>query len=66
MGGSYPWQRFRVVVTIDYQDLLAGVGTGTLDTGERVSAATVRKLASSLCDWSPGGVGRAGTAARAA
>ncbi|HEX6516263.1 MAG TPA: DUF222 domain-containing protein, partial [Nocardioidaceae bacterium] len=37
----------RIVVTLDYESLLAGVGTGTLDTGESISAAAVRKLA---CD----------------
>ncbi|HET7325786.1 MAG TPA: DUF222 domain-containing protein, partial [Nocardioidaceae bacterium] len=37
----------RVVITIDYDDLLAGAGTGTLTTGERISAAAVRRL---CCD----------------
>jgi hypothetical protein len=37
----------RVTVTVSLEDLKAGVGTGTLDTGEVLSAAAVRRLA---CD----------------
>jgi hypothetical protein len=37
----------RVVVTIGLQDLRQGVGFGTLDTGERISAWALRRLA---CD----------------
>ncbi|MGZ6878262.1 MAG: DUF222 domain-containing protein, partial [Nocardioidaceae bacterium] len=37
----------RVVVTLDYQSLRAGLGVGTLDSGDRLSAAAVRRLA---CD----------------
>lgn len=37
----------RVVVTLDYDALRAGIGLATLDTGESLSAAAVRKLA---CD----------------
>ncbi len=34
----------RVIVTIDYQQLRAGVGAGVLTTGERLSVAAVRKI----------------------
>jgi hypothetical protein len=34
-----------VIVTIGYQQLVDGVGAGTLDTGERLSATAVRRLA---------------------
>jgi hypothetical protein len=37
----------RVSVTISYEDLESGLGAGILDTGERLSAAAVRRLA---CD----------------
>ncbi len=37
----------RVVVTVDWADLKAGVGTATLDTGEELSVAAVRRL---CCD----------------
>ena len=37
----------RVMVLIDHDALATGVGTATLDTGDRLSAAAVRKLA---CD----------------
>ncbi|MFP5254039.1 MAG: DUF222 domain-containing protein, partial [Actinomycetes bacterium] len=37
----------RVSVIIEYEKLVAGVGMATLDTGDRISAAAVRKLA---CD----------------
>ncbi len=37
----------RVMVFIDYEQLRSGLGTATLDSGERISAAAVRKLA---CD----------------
>jgi hypothetical protein len=36
--------RARVIVTVDYDSLKAKVGTGVLTTGERLSAAAVRKL----------------------
>ena len=39
--------RPRVGVTIDHDTLRTGIGTGLLDTGERLSAAAVRRLA---CD----------------
>src|SRR5680860_1155433 len=37
----------RVVVTVDFESLRDGVGSGTLDTGDTLSAAAIRKLA---CD----------------
>ena len=37
----------RVMVTLRFEDLATGIGTATLDTGDRLSAAAVRKLA---CD----------------
>ena len=37
----------RVMVLIDHDTLLTGLGTATLDTGQRISATAVRKLA---CD----------------
>ena len=37
----------RVVVTVDWADLKSGVGTATLDTGEELSVAAVRRL---CCD----------------
>ncbi len=37
----------RVVVTVDWADLKAGAGTATLDTGEVLSVAAVRRL---CCD----------------
>lgn len=37
----------RVLVTIGLEDLRSGLGTGTLETGERLSVRAVRKLA---CD----------------
>jgi hypothetical protein len=37
----------RVSVTISYEALKSGVGTATLETGERISAAAIRRLA---CD----------------
>ncbi len=37
----------RVMVFIDYEQLRSGLGSATLDTGERLSAAAVKKLA---CD----------------
>ncbi|MGN6578219.1 MAG: DUF222 domain-containing protein, partial [Nocardioides sp.] len=37
----------RVTVTVDWNDLKAGVGTATLDTGEELSVAAVRRL---CCD----------------
>jgi hypothetical protein len=37
----------RVMVFIDYEQLRSGLGTATLDTGERLSASAVKKLA---CD----------------
>lgn len=40
-------QKPRVVVTIDFENLRDQVGVGTLDTGESLSAAAVRRLA---CD----------------
>lgn len=39
--------RPRVVVTVDFDALAAGVGVGILETGEALSAAAVRRLA---CD----------------
>jgi len=40
-------RRPRVSVIIEYEKLLSGVGMATLDTGDRISATAVRKLA---CD----------------
>lgn len=37
----------RVMVTIDFDSLKNGVGAGTLDTGDRLSVAAIRKLS---CD----------------
>ncbi len=40
-------QKPRVTVTVSWEDLRAGVGTATLETGEKLSVAAVRRLA---CD----------------
>jgi hypothetical protein len=34
-----------VVITLDYDTLITGLGTATLDTGERISASLARRMA---------------------